>query len=366
MAMKIWATLPFFHKDRSQPWSEVLAEQLDIAQAAEDLGFEGVVIPENHFANYVTNPSSLGVAAAVAARTERLRIHPGVFVLPYYHPLLVASWIGFLEALAPGRISFGVARGGARIGFDRMGIDYDDALEMYNESLEIIQRAWVEDDFAWEGKHYSFPKTTVSTKSKTPLDIWVASQSADGIRRVAEAGLNLETSPNFGHFEPQGDLDVLLQTYEQAVADSGKPRGEVMVLRHVWLGDTEEQAMEHWDDLVNHSDHYMTIVQGGRENRDLTLQEARLGRRIDGAPVNDFITGGFVDVVPVPRSKENLYETMNDPVLTTPDRMIERFKHYESIGIDHLLLHQAWGQSNDAVLKNMEKIATEIFPAMEA
>ncbi|MCS5498300.1 LLM class flavin-dependent oxidoreductase [Cnuibacter physcomitrellae] len=365
MAMKLWATMPFFHKDRSTPWADVLAEQLDIAQAAEDLGFEGVVIPENHFQNYVTNPNSVGVAAAVASRTTRLRIHPGVFVLPYYHPLLVASWMGFLDALAPGRFSFGVARGGGRVGFDRLGIPFEESLGMYTEALEILQRAWVEDDLSWDGKYYQFPKTTVVTKSRNPLDIWVASQSAEGIARVAEGGLNLETSPNYGHFEPHGDLDELLKTYDAAVAASGKPRGEVMVLRHVWLGDTEEQAMEYWDDLVNHSNHYMTIVQGGRENKDLTTQEARLGRRIDGAAVNDFITGGFVDVVPVPRSKENLYETHNDPVLTTPDKMIQRFKHYESIGIDHLLLHQSWGQPGAAVIENMEKIAREVMPALE-
>lgn len=365
MPIKFWATLPFFHKDPSTPWRDILAEQLDIAQAAEDLGYEGVAIPENHFQNYVTNPSAMAAASVLASKTSRLRIHPGVFVLPYYHPLLVTSWFGMLEALAPGRMSFGVARGGARLGFDRLGVPYEDSFGMYQEALEIIQRAWVEDDLSWEGKYYTFPKTTVSTKSDRPLDLWVASQSPEGIKRVAEAGHNLETSPNYGHFEPQGDLDVLLQTYDRVVSESGKPRGQVMVLRHVWLGDSEEEAFEHWDDLVNHSDHYMTIVQGGRENADLSSQEARLGRRIDGAPVNDFIEHGFVQTVPVPRSRENLHETMNDPVLTTADRMIERFKHFDEIGIDHLLLHQAWGQSNESVLKNMEKIAEEILPAFQ-
>jgi len=363
MGLKFWAPLPFFHGDTSRPWEDILAEQLDIAQAAEDLGFEGVVIPENHFQNYITNPSALAAAAIVAAKTTRLKIHPGVFVLPYYHPLLVASWFGMLDGLAPGRVSFGVARGGARLGFDRLGVPYEESVERYEEALEIIQRAWVEDDLSWDGKYYSFPKSTVSTKSKRPLDLWVASQSTEGIKRVANAGLNLETQANYGNFEPIGDIDALLETYQRAVDESGKPRGEVMVMRHVWLGDTEEQALEYWDDLVHHADHYMTIVQGGRENMDLTTQEARLGRRIDGAPVNDFIERGVVQVVKVPRSSANLYETVNDPILTTADRMIERFKHHERIGIDHVILHQAWGQPNDAVLKNMEKISKEIFPA---
>ncbi len=130
MSMKFWALLPFFHKDPAQPWREVLSEQLGIAHTAEELGYEGVVIPENHFQNYVTNPSALATAAVVAAQTSRLRIHPGVFVLPYYHPLLVTSWFGLLESLAPGRMSFGVARGGARLGFDRLRVPYEESLEM--------------------------------------------------------------------------------------------------------------------------------------------------------------------------------------------------------------------------------------------
>ncbi|WES64381.1 LLM class flavin-dependent oxidoreductase [Microbacter sp. GSS18] len=361
MGLKFWATLPFFRGDMSRPFSDIVAEQLDIAQAAEDLGFEGVIVPENHFQNYLTNPSSVAISSIIAAKTKRLRIQPSVIVLPYYHPLLVASEIGLLEALAPGRVSIGVARGGSRLQFDRIGVPYDEARGRYEESLEIIQRAWVEDDLAYEGKHFSFPKTTVVSRSENPLSIWVAAQSVEGITKVAQEGHNLLTSPNWGHFEPHGDLDTLLATYEKAVAESGKPRGEVMVMRHVWVGDTEEEALQYFDNIVDHSNHYMTIVQGGGENRNRNTRE-RLTRRVDGE-MADFIHGGKIDAISVPREREGLFERMNDPIMTTPDRMIERFRHYEDIGVNHVVMHQGWGQPNDAILANMEKLATDVFPA---
>jgi alkanesulfonate monooxygenase SsuD/methylene tetrahydromethanopterin reductase-like flavin-dependent oxidoreductase (luciferase family) len=363
MGLKFWATMPFFYGDMDRPWRELVAEQIDIAQAADELGFEGVIVPENHFQNYLNNPSSIAMSAVIAAKTKRLRIQPGVIVLPYFHPLLVASDIGLLEALAPGRVSVSFARGGSRLQFDRIGVPYEEARGRYEESLEIIKRAWVEDDLEYDGVYYSFPKTTVTTRSQNPLDIWIAAQSIEGITKVAEQGHNLITSPNWGHFEPHGDLDTLLATYNRIIEESGHTRGQVMVMRHVWVGDTEEQAIaESFDAVVNHSDHYMTIVKGGGENRNRSKAE-RLTRRVDGEMDNDIIVGGKIVPTRHERSSENLFENFNDPVITTADRMIQRFKHFEEIGIDHLTIHQAWGQPIDSVIANMEKLAKEVFPA---
>jgi len=137
-------------------------------------------------------------------------------------------------------MGIGVARGGSRYQLDRIGVDPAKAREIYEESLEIIRRVWVEDDVTFDGRFYSFPPTTIVPKpvSAPGPDLWVASQSVDGVRKVAAQGLNLVTAPNYGNFEPHGDLEALLKAYNDAVAESGKPRGEVMVYRHTWLGRT--------------------------------------------------------------------------------------------------------------------------------
>lgn len=363
--MKFWATVPFFYRDMERPWRELLAEQIDLAQAAEDLGFEGITIPENHFQNYLTNPSALAFASAVAVRTKRLKIKPGVIVLPYYHPLLVASEVGLLDSLAPGRVSIGVARGGSRYQFDRIGVNPDDARGMYEEALEIIKRAWVEDDFRFEGRYYSFPETTIVPKPDTkPYPaLWVAAQSIEGIRKVAEEGYNLVTSTNYGNFEPHGDLELLIRHYNEAAATSGYPRGEVMVMRHVWLAESEQEALKHFDKVVDHWNHYMAVVQGGGAKRGQT-REQRLARRTEGA-TRDFVRGGRIIPETNVQSPENLFETFNDPIMTTPDRVIDRFRHYEKLGIDHLDCHQGMGMPVDEVIANMELMASEVFPAFE-
>lgn len=361
MAMKFWVTAPFFYPDMSRPWSEVLDSMLRIVDAAEELGFEGITINENQFQNYVCNPSAMMFAAVAAQRTKRLRILPGVVVLPAYNPLLVASEMGLLDHLAPGRIGIGVARGGSRFQLDRLGVKPENQRAMYDEALEIVRRLFVEDDVSFDGQFYSFPPTTLVPKpaTKPHPEIWVASQSSDGIRRVAQQGLNLITAPNYGNFEPYGDLEELIGSYNDEIAKTGNPRGEVMVLRHTWLGRTEEEALEYFDDVVNEYNYYMALVKGPGT---VDTKEDRLATREVGES-RDYVHHGKMTPEQHSFSKENLLEKYADPILTTPDRMIERFKSYEKLGVDHLACLIAVGMPTDAIIKNMKMMAEEVFPA---
>jgi alkanesulfonate monooxygenase SsuD/methylene tetrahydromethanopterin reductase-like flavin-dependent oxidoreductase (luciferase family) len=364
MALKFWVTAPFFYPDMDRPWSELMDDMFTIVDAAEDLGFEGITINENHFQNYVANPSSLAFSMLAASRTKRLRIMPGVVVLPNYHPLLVASEMSMLDQLAPGRAGIGVARGGGRYQFDRIGIDPADARAIYEESVEIIRRVWTEDDVSFDGKFYSFPSTSIVPKplTKPHPPIWAAAQSVEGAQRVAQLGLNLITAPNFGTFEPHGDLEVLLEAFNEAAEASEHPRGEVMVLRHTWVGETEEEATAYFDDLVSEYNHYMTFVRGSGSNKS---REERLTARGLGDTNTDIISGGHIEMqvqdgIP---ERDQLWDNYDDPVLTTPDRMIERFKSYEAMGVDHLACLVAVGMPAEAVVKNMEMMAKEVIPA---
>ncbi|AEA24390.1 Luciferase-like, subgroup [Pseudonocardia dioxanivorans CB1190] len=360
MALKFWVTTPFFYSDMDRPWGELLQDMLTIVDTAERLGFEGVAINENVFQNYVANPSALAFAALAAARTTRLRILPGVVVLPSYNPLLIASEMAMLDHLAPGRVGIGVARGGGRYQLDRIGVDPAKSREIYEEALEIIQKVWVEDNVTYEGRYFSFPRTTLVPKpaSQPGPDLWVASQSVDGVRKVAAQGHNLLTAPNWGNFEPHGDLEALLEAFNTAAAESGSPRGEVMVYRHTWLGRTETDALEFFDDMVSEYNHYLaltqTVSQGTREDR---LKARGTGEKIE------FVEAGRVVPANESPSSEGLWEKYSDPVLTTADKMIERFKQMEAMGVDHLACLIAWGQPIEAVVAQMELMAEQVLPA---
>ena len=74
-----------------RPYPELYRALLDQIVRAEELGYDNVWLTEHHFTEDGYNPSLLPTAAAVAARTSRIRIGTFVLLLPFQHPVRVAE-----------------------------------------------------------------------------------------------------------------------------------------------------------------------------------------------------------------------------------------------------------------------------------
>ena len=82
-----------------------------------------------------------------------------------------------------------------------------------------------------------------------------------------------------------------------------------------------------------------------------------------GAKPDEYIVGGYCRPFKQEASSENLAEKYDDPILTTPDRMIEKFKGYEAMGVDHVACLIALGQPIKEIISQMEMMAAEVLPA---
>ena len=81
------------------------------AEAAEEVGFESLWLPERHARPETYFPSILTVAAAIAARTTRIQIATAVLQPTYYHPVHVAEQLARIDMLSRGRLVFGAGVG---------------------------------------------------------------------------------------------------------------------------------------------------------------------------------------------------------------------------------------------------------------
>src|SRR5262245_59096577 len=79
---------------------EIYSRGVEIAQAAEELGFGNVWLAEHHFSTYgyLSRPAQL--ATYIAAKTTRIRVGTAVIVVPLHHPLVIAEEIATLDLLA--------------------------------------------------------------------------------------------------------------------------------------------------------------------------------------------------------------------------------------------------------------------------
>jgi alkanesulfonate monooxygenase SsuD/methylene tetrahydromethanopterin reductase-like flavin-dependent oxidoreductase (luciferase family) len=88
---------------------EALAQTVELAVAAEELGVDGAFVRVHHFARQLSAPFPL--LAAIGVRTSRIEIGTSVIDLRYENPLYMAEDAAVADQLSGGRLQLGVSRG---------------------------------------------------------------------------------------------------------------------------------------------------------------------------------------------------------------------------------------------------------------
>jgi alkanesulfonate monooxygenase SsuD/methylene tetrahydromethanopterin reductase-like flavin-dependent oxidoreductase (luciferase family) len=171
--------------------AECFAAGFDIVDASEEYGLDVMWLAELHFdKRRALAASPLVLGTAIAARTERIRIGTSVQVLPLANPLRIAEEAATLDHVSKGRLIFGVGRSGVVKTYEVLNIAYSESKEREIECLEIIQRAWREDNFSYKGKFYDIKDVTVvpqPLQQPTP-EIRVAAASVETFPAAGKAG----------------------------------------------------------------------------------------------------------------------------------------------------------------------------------
>jgi len=89
---------------------QMITEQIELMEAAEELGFDSVWPAEHHFSEYGVCASPALSLAAIARRTSRIRLGTAVVVLPLNNPVRVAEDYAMLDNLSAGRVELEARR----------------------------------------------------------------------------------------------------------------------------------------------------------------------------------------------------------------------------------------------------------------
>ena len=146
--------------DLTQMVDEVIAE----AQQAERCGFDSFFLTEHHQEASGYLPSPLPLAAAIAARTLRIRIGTGIAILPLYHPTRLAEDCAVIDIISKGRLILGVGQGYQEGDFAAFGLKVSDRVSLFEEGIEILRRAWTEEKVYFVGKRYTLQNVMVTPK----------------------------------------------------------------------------------------------------------------------------------------------------------------------------------------------------------
>ena len=227
-------------------------EAFALAEAADTYGLDGVWLAERHFAapRRPGDPMGAGIpsvvsvplvmASAIAGRTKRVRIGTGVSVLPLCHPVRLAEEAATVDQVSQGRLEFGVGRSGFPRSYLGYGVPYEESRARFQESLEVIIKAWTEERFSHQGEFYQCEELCVIPKpyQQPHPPVRIAATTRDTFPQVGGSGHGVISG--LRGFDVH-EVAEHLQMYHQARAEAGySDKGEVFLRAPIYVAETDE------------------------------------------------------------------------------------------------------------------------------
>ena len=236
-----------------QSSDRLYAEIFDQIAWADDNGFDDVWLSEHHFIEDGYLPSILPVAAAIAARTGRIRIISGVLLMPFHNPVRLAEDIAVVDVISGGRFELGVGVGFKLEEFESFGIPFKERGARTNQSLEIIRRALARETVTYKSEFFDFKNIKVAPEpiQKPYPPIWLGGFTQAALRRAARYG--------DGFTVPAANRDV----YDRYVAElkkQNRPTDDIRFASSSWClivsNDPEKTFAEAADQIIYQANDY--------------------------------------------------------------------------------------------------------------
>ena len=222
-----------------------LRELVEEAALADAVGLDVFGVGEHHRPDYAASAPAV-VLAAIAARTERIRLTSAVTVLSSDDPVRVFQQFATLDQLADGRAEILVGRGSFTESFPLFGQALQDYDTLFSEKLDLLLRLRESERVTWSGRH----RPSLSGQGVYPrpvqerLPVWIAvGGTPASVVRAGRLGLPLALAIIGGQphrFRPL--IDLYRQTGAEAGHDPATLR--VSINGHGFLADTAAHAAE--------------------------------------------------------------------------------------------------------------------------
>ena len=240
------------------PYGLAPVEDGDFARAfarlAEELGFESlwpvehVIEPVDYRSRYpydasgrmpvegLALPDPLAWLGFVAGATSRIRLAPGMLILPQRNPVVLAKELATLDRLSGGRLMLGVGLGWLREEAEAVGTGFDNRAERAEEAIAAMRALWREDVASFAGKHVAFSRVRCSPKplQSGGVPIVIGGHSKAAARRAGRIG--------DGFFPLGTTLDRLVELRAELASSARAAAREPDEIEITCLGPADPEA----------------------------------------------------------------------------------------------------------------------------
>ena len=163
---------------RTDLYQTMLKHLLEQAQYVDEHGYYGIGFTEHHLQvegmTLSTSPGMLDLF--IGLNTKNIRVGSLGYVLPAHNPIRVAEEISIIDQMTQGRVFAGFARGIQTRWVNTLGQHFEGIAdnitdpeshyrikrEVYDESIEVIQKALRQDLFSYRGKYFDIPPPNIN------------------------------------------------------------------------------------------------------------------------------------------------------------------------------------------------------------
>lgn len=307
-----------------------LADAVEQAKLAEEVGFEWVVLGERHL-HRPGYHEVLTTLTWLAAHTERIGLATSGIVAPLYHPAQLAEALAHIDVLSGGRLTAGFVLGYRPEEFALFGVHQRERVTRFEESISLISRLWTEDSVAAEGRYWSLSEAFLSPRpAQTPRPrIWNGGRVRATLERTARLCDGWTTSFN----EMDSELPDKIAEYHDHPLGEGVLGSEVIVCREGYCAPTSQEARRALEEPL----------------RD--LYDAYTGWKrtsVDGA-----------------RYAQGWSDIEDRSVIGSPAHCVDRLASYQAMGADGVILRiQPPGMSQADALRSIETFGQQVLPEL--
>ena len=333
--MEFSVQLSPYYPDKSYGGDRLYQDMLELAQSADECGYESVAITEHHLINILMMPAPLQFAVKIASQTRNIKIITAVCVLPLHDMRILAGELVCADIFTDNRLMLGVGRGAFGFEMDRLGVPLDISREKFDESLNVLQALLAGEEVSWDGKYYQFEALTIMPRPVNDIPIMMAVVVPEAIYHCTKRGFHIQTTPLSG--DHQHMLDQV-----NAFNRGKEERGAA--------GAQQTLSMSRVT-FLSHSD--------ADRQRKIQMAHEYYSRFDNVFTGPGIVKNGMIE--PLPR-KMTVEQTAQNLTICTPAEMIDKLALYAEAGVDRFIMNVNFGVEQAEVLESIQCFAEEVMP----
>jgi dimethylsulfone monooxygenase len=306
-----------------------------LARRSEQIGFDLSLIAELNLNDIkgVDAPSldAWSTSAALAAVTERLELM--IAVRPTFHlPALLAKQAANIDNISGGRISLNVVSSWWAEEAKKYGVQFDQHDDRYartSEWLDVVDQAWKQDHFSYNGKYYSVTDLVLQPKPVAkPRPVIYAGGESEAAKELIAAKCDAYVM----HGDPPDRIAPKIRDMAERRERKGLPPMKYGVAGYAVVRETEGEAKKEVERITD-----VKQNAAGYKNYEQWLANTQLEQRVsleDYSVSNRGLRSGLVG---------------------TPQHVADRIGEFERAGVDLLLLQFS------PQLEEMERFADSVI-----